>query len=462
MNRYWVLALACIASFITVVDLAIVNVALPGMKADLGLGEGTLQWVVIAYGLPFGGLLLLAGRLGDIWGRRRVLQAGITIFTLASLTAGFADTTAALIASRAAQGVGAALIAPSALAVVAATFTELKQRNSALGVYGATGGGAASVGVLAGGLLTDGPGWRWIFYVNVPIGVLLVAASFVLLRDDRGDRAGAGFDPRSALAATGGLMLGLYALNRGVEDGWTATSTLTLSAVALALLAAFVRSEQRTAKPLVSRELLRNRPMIVADLTALFGFGSFFAFIFLTTLLMQQQLGYSATKTGLVWLITSISAFMIAGLTGAVLAERFGARRMLTVALLLMGVAAGLLTFIPADPSFAVDFLPALLCAGLAVGILGPTVQIAALAQVHEAGFGGASGLVETSRELGGAMVIAVVSTVLVAGGSETALLTGLHDGFGVITGTALAGTLVAAIGFGIRSRRTVVAPVPA
>lgn len=445
-SRYLVLALACASMFITVVDLAIVNVSLPKMAHDLGLSEAALQWVVIAYGLPFGGLLLLAGRLGDIWGRRRVLQAGLGIFTLASLAAGLATSSTMLIASRAVQGIGAALIAPSALAVVADTFPEGKDRGAALGIYGALGGAAASVGVLAGGFLTDGPGWPWIFYVNVPIGIVLAAATVFVLRENRIAQPGGGFDPRSALAVTGGLVLGLYGLNRGVVDGWTSTTTLVSGGVAVVLLAAFVASEWRTHNPLLPRSLRTNRPMMIANVAAASGYGSFYAFIFMTTLLLQQELHYSPTKTGLAWLLTSITAFVVAGLTGAVLARKFGARPLLGVASVLMIAAAGWLTFVPAHSQFATGVLPALVVAGLAVGLFAPSVQIAALTDVADTDFGAASGLMETSREFGGSLVIASASTVLL--GSHTDFLHGVHGGYGVIAVAAAIGVLAAAVRF--------------
>ncbi|GAB2563504.1 MFS transporter [Nocardia heshunensis] len=446
VNRFAVLALASAAMFMTVVDLTIVNVSLPTMAARLGLGEDALQWVVIGYGLPFGGLLLLAGRLGDIWGRRRVLRAGLVVFTLASLAAGFADGSAVLIVARAVQGVGAALIAPTALAVVADTFTEGKERNNALGIYGALGGAAASVGVLGGGLLTDGPGWRWIFFVNIPIGVLLLAATFAVLRENRIALPGSGFDPRSALAVTAGLVLGLYAINSGVVHGWTAARTLAPAGVAVLLLAAFLRSESRTRTPLVPHALLRNRRLVMANLSVATGFGSFYGFIFLTTLLMQQQLEYSPTKTGVAWLATSLTAFAVAGLTGAVLVPRFGARPVLVVASLLMIASATVLGFVPAHPDFATGILPALLAAGVAVGLFAPSVQIATLADTAETDFGAASGLMETAREFGGSTVIAATSTVLLGAGTD--FLHGVRGGFVAIAVAAALGVVSAGTRF--------------
>jgi EmrB/QacA subfamily drug resistance transporter len=415
-HRYLILLIAAAAQFIAVVDVAIVNVALPSIASDLRLSESTLQWVVIAYGLPFGSLLLLAGRLGDLVGKKPVLLAGLSVFTAASLGTGLAGSSAELILFRALQGVGAAMIAPSALAVVAATFTEKKERELALGIFGATGGAAASVGVLAGGVITDGPGWSWIFYVNLPIGAALIAGTIVVLPRLLPQNRERRLDPRSALALTSAIVAMLYGLSRGASDGWSSPLVVGLFAVATGLFALFGWIERRTSAPLVPADALRKRPMLAADEAGIYGFGSFFAFIFLTTLLMQQMLGYSPTKAGVAWLITSVFAFFVAGAVGAVLVARFGVWRLILVATVAMSASALWLLRIPDDPRFGVDVLPAFLAAGLAIGILGPAVQIAALAGVEEARFGLASGLVETMRELGGAVTSSVVATVALSG----------------------------------------------
>ncbi|RMI29627.1 MFS transporter [Nocardia stercoris] len=447
-NPYPILALACAAMFITVVDLTVVNVSLPHMAIDLRLGQATLQWVVIAYAVPFGGLLLPAGRFGDVWGRRPVLLTGLAVFTAASLSAGLAGTSAVLIGSRAVQGIGAALIAPSALAVVADVFPAGKTREAALGIYGAIGGAAASVGVLAGGLLTDGPGWPWIFYVNVPICTVLLVAVVILLPARTAAAAGSRVDVRSAAAVTGGLAAGIYALDRGVVDGWTSLSALGPAVLAVALLATFVAVERNTTGPLMPVSLRRNRAAVLADLVALAGFGSFYGFIFLTTLLMQQQLGYSPTRTGLAWLITSLTAFVVAGLTGALLARVVGGRVLMLVASGLMVAAATVLLGSPAHPSFLTWVLPALVCAGIAVGLIAPSIQITALDSVGERDFGTASGLLETAREFGGSTIIALVSTVMVSGGRSAT--DGMHSAFGVIAAAAAFSVVVGA--FGLRA----------
>lgn len=443
-NRYAVLAMAAASSFITIVDFTIVIVALPRMAADLKLGEDSLQWVIIGYGLPFGGLLLLAGRIGDILGRRLVLQIGLGIFAVASLTAGLSDSSAQLIGARVVQGIGAAMITPSALGVVADAFKEGTDRDNALGIYGAVAGTAASVGVLAGGFLTDGPGWSWIFYVNVPAAIALCAASVLVLPENRIAHPDGRLDPRSALSITGGLVMGLYALNHGVVHGWLTAGTLTSAGAAAVLLAAFFASERRTRSPLVPRSLIRNGPVVRANLAAAAGFGSWLAFVFLTSVMMQQLLGYSPTKTGLAWLFTTVTGFFFAGVTGAVLAQKVGPRILLGLASVLVVAAASWLTFLPAHTSFGGRVIPALIAAGIAVGLFAPSVQIGALTNVIDTDFGAASGLIETSRELGGAIVIAGASTALL--GSHSGFLHGVHAAYTVIAIAAALGVLATVV----------------
>ncbi|MFE9328866.1 MFS transporter [Nocardia sp. NPDC052278] len=456
-NPYAVLVLAGASMFMAVVDFTIVNVSLPRMAVDLNLGEDALQWVIIGYGIPFGGFLLLAGRLGDIFGRRLALQAGLLLFVAASLTAGLSDVGGQLIGARVAQGIGAALITPSALGIVADAFKEGKERENALGIYGALAGTAASVGVLAGGFLTDGPGWSWIFYVNIPIGVVLLATTLLVLPENRIAHPGGGFNAVSALSVTGGLLAGLYALNRGVEHGWTTGMTLGFCALSAVLLLIFALSEWRTRNPLVPRALLKNLPVVQANLAAVSGFGSFLAFVFLTSVVLQQLLGYSPTKTGVAWLLTTLTAFVFAGLTGAVLAQKVGTRILLALASLLVAGASAWLIYLPADASFATRVMPALIAAGMAVGFFAPSVQIGALAEVEETNFGAASGLVETSRELGGAIVIASASTVLL--GSHSGFLHGVHGGYGVIAAAAALGVVATAFRMKSPGRASVLDP---
>jgi EmrB/QacA subfamily drug resistance transporter len=465
-----VLALVCVAQFMVVLDIAIVNVALPAIKVDLGMRQSALQWVVIAYGLLLGGFLLLGGRLGDLLGRRRILLTGLALFSLASLVAGISQSAGVLIGARAFQGFGAALIAPTALSILAVTFAQGRERNWALGIFGAVGGSSASVGVIASGLLTDGPGWRWIFFINIPVGLVLILLAARLLPADRVDVGRRRFDVLGATTVTGGLLLFVYGLNRGAEHGWTSATTIAIFAAAVILLAAFVRVEARSSSPLVPGSALRNRTMVAADLAAFLLFGAFFSFIFLATLLMQQLLTYSPTHTGVAWLATSITAFLAAGVTGAKLASRYGVKRLLVVGMSLAALAMALLTRVSPGADYLTDLLPAFVFAGVAIGVSAPSVQIGALSGVAERTVGLASGLVETMREIGGAVGIAAVSTVLTprlndangiatATAREAAAFDAFQAAFTVTLVLAVLGVLVAAIAFPRARTRTLAEP---
>jgi EmrB/QacA subfamily drug resistance transporter len=454
-----ILALACTAQFMVVLDIAIVNVALPAIQRELHMDQSTLQWVVIAYGLLLGGFLLLGGRLGDLLGRRRIFLTGLALFSGASLLAGLAQSQELLIGARALQGFGAALVAPTALSILAVTFSEGRERNWALGIFGAVAGTSASIGVIASGLLTDGPGWRWVFFINVPIGIALIALAARFLPADRPEVRSRRFDALGATAVTGGLLLLVYGLNRGVDHGWTSASTLALFAGASLLLATFVRVESRSRAPLLPGAMLRNRTMVAADIAAFLLFGSFFSFIFLATLLMQQLLLYSPTRTGVAWLATSVTAFLAAGIAGARLVSSIGVRRLLIAGMSLLALGLLWLVRVPPGASYVTDLLPGFLLVGIAIGLCAPSAQIGALTGVAEGAVGLASGLVETMREIGGAVGIAVVSTVLVArtrdaaelatpAARQVAAFEGFQTAFAVIAAVAALGIVVAALAF--------------
>jgi EmrB/QacA subfamily drug resistance transporter len=395
------------AQFIVVLDVAIVNVALPSIQQDLGIGRSTLQWIVIAYGLTLGGFLLLGGRAADLLGRRRTLLTGLTLFTSASLLAGLSGSAGLLIGARAVQGFGAALVPPAALSLLAVTFAEGTERNRGLGHYGAAAGISGSVGVVASGLITDGPGWRWVFFINVPIGILLAAMAVVFLSPDpRAARSSERFDLAGALTVTGGLLILIYALNRGTDFGWRSASTLGLLVAAVVTLTAFVGIEARSGSALVPSSAVHNRALVAANLSA---------FIFLGSLLMQQVLGYSPTRTGVAWLATTATSFVAAAMTGNKLVPVVGVRRLLVAGQALLAIAVLLLTRVPAGGHYATDLLPALVLAGIAGGLAAPAAQIGALSGVTHAMTGLASGLVETAREIGGAVGVAAVSTVLIS-----------------------------------------------
>jgi EmrB/QacA subfamily drug resistance transporter len=467
-NKGIVLFVTCLAQFMVVLDIAIVNVALPSIQRDLHLGPSTLQWIVIAYGLTLGGFLLLGGRMSDLLGRRRVLLAGLTLFSTASLLAGVAGSAGFLIGARALQGFGAALVPPAALSILAVTFKEGAERNRALGLYGATAGVSASVGVIASGLLTDGPGWRWVFFINVPVGVLLIAMAAIFLPVDSPDRRRSErFDVTGAVTVTGGLLLLIYAVNRSTDYGWSSGSTLGLLAASAVMLSAFVRVEARSRSPLVPGSAVRNRTLVAANLSAFFLFGAFFSFIFLGSLLMQQVLGYSPTRTGVAWLATTVTSFFAAGIAGAKLVEVVGVRRLLVGGFSLLAIAALLLTRVPAGAHYATDLLPVLILAGLAGGLSAPAIQIGALSGVPHSMTGLAGGLVETLREIGGAVSVAVMSTVLASRAGEIngavnpsarrlATTNAFHAAFWVMFVVAALGVLTVAIAFPRRTTQSV------
>jgi EmrB/QacA subfamily drug resistance transporter len=448
-RRGLVLALACAAMAMVGIDTAIVNVAVPSIQRDLGVTPSASQWVVVAYGLVLGGFLLFGGRLTDHLGRRRIFVSGMAVFTTASFVAGAAQGPGLLIAARAAQGFGAALVAPAALSLLAVTFAEGRERDRAFGIFGAVGGVAGSVGVVASGLLTAGPGWRWAFFINIPVGTAAIVLALAFLAADRPEERATRLDLSGATTVTGGLLLLVYALHHAAQHGLVSGPALLLFAAAGVLLAAFVRIEARSEAPLVPAAILRNRRLVAANIAAFLAFAALLAFIFIGSLLMQQALGYSPTRTGLAWLSTTMTVFP-AAILGARLAARVQVRWLLVTGLSAVTAGTLWLTRVPADASYAVDLLPAFLLVGIGFGLCGPALQIGALSGVAEGETGLASGLVETMREVGGAAGVAVVSTVLVSGSG----LGGFHQAFafiGVLSGLAV---VVAAAGFA-RERRT-------
>lgn len=440
-NPGLLLALACIAQFMVVLDVAIVNVALPSIQHDLGVSPVNLQWIVVAYALPFGGFLLLGGRLTDLWGRRAVLVLGLTMFSLASLVAGFAGTAEILTCARVVQGLGAALIPPAALSVIAVTFDDGAARNKALGLFGAITGISASVGVIASGILTDSIGWRWLFLINVPVVIVLIALTFIGLRGDTTvRRPDSRFDLTGAVTATAGLLALIFGVNRGVSLGWSAPEAWLPMVAGLVLLALFVLVERRSSDPLLPTAALRNRALVASNLAAFFTFGAFFSFIFLGSLLMQQVLHFTPTQTGLAWLATTATSFVAAAVTGSKLVNLLGVRSLLIIGQALLALAVLLLTGITADASYAGALLPAFILAGIAGGIAAPAAQIGALSSIAPELTGTASGLVETLRELGGGIGVAVVASLLIAssGGVD-----GFRAGFWGIVATAAVGLIV-------------------
>jgi EmrB/QacA subfamily drug resistance transporter len=434
--------------------VAIVNVALPSVDAELGLAQADLQWVVITYGLMLGGLLLLGGRAGDLLGRRRVLLAGLTLFSAASLTAGLAASFGQLVASRAVQGIGAALIAPAALAILADTFAEGPARNKALGIFGGVGGSAASVGVVLSGVLTSGPGWEWIFFINVPIGVAMVALVVRYIPGDAGRERGRA-DLPGAVTATGGLMAVVYAINKSVDHGWTSSTTVGFMAIGVAALAAFVLIERRSPSPLVPLSMFRRPTLNAANLVAALVYGSFFATIFQASLFMQQVLGYSAVRTGIAYLaIAGTGVVVAAGLAPRALAS-VGSGWTLAIGQVCSAVGLILLAQASADAVYRTDLLPGFVLVGVGIGLSAVAAQVTAFIGIPATVSGLAGGMVETAKEIGGALGTAIVASVAIARTSdvaatgalpEIAFTEGFQTGSLVAAGFNVVGALAAVV----------------
>src|SRR6188472_1361516 len=410
-RRKWLaLALLSAVQFMVVLDIAIVNVALPSIKVDLGFSQGDLQWVISAYALVFGGFLLLGGRAADMLGRRRVLLAGIVMFTVASLLAGLAWSEPSLIGARAVQGLGAAIITPAALSILSTTFAEGRERNIALGAWGAVGGFGAVAGVLLGGVLTDALSWEWIFFVNVPVGVAGFVLAPVLLRESRDARVNR-FDLPGAVLVTSGLSSAVYAITQAGQKGWLSGETISVFAGSLVLLAAFVAWELRHPEPLMRFGILQTRTVSGANVAGFIMGTALFSMFLMLTLYMQQVLGYSAMKTGVAYLAVAGTA-IIWSAVAAQLVTRVGVKPVLVIGMTML--TAGLLWFtqVSVGGSYVRDLLPGFLIIGVGIGFSFVPISIAALAGVTPSEAGLASGLINTSQQIGGALGIAALSTI--------------------------------------------------
>jgi EmrB/QacA subfamily drug resistance transporter len=432
------LALLCAAQFMVILDVTVVNVALPSIQADLGVASGDLQWVVTAYTLVFGGLLMLGGRAGDVLGRRRVFVAGLALFTASSLAAGLAPSEPLLLAARALQGAGAALLSPSTLALLTAVFPEGPERHRALATWGALGAAGAGAGVLLGGVLTELAGWRSAFLVNVPVGVAGVALAGRTLPAARPSGPRPALDLLGAPLLTGGLVALIYGLSRADDAGWTAAPTVLPAAAGLALVAAFAARQSAVPHPLVPLRVFRRRAASTALGLMLLAAGTMVATFFLGSLHLQQQLGHSALRTGLEFLPVALTVLAAAHAGGHVLA-RAGIRTLLAAGFALAAAGALLLADVGPGASYAADVLPglAVMAAGLGLAFAGITVTVMSGAGHDDAGI--LSGLTTTAHELGASVVVAVLATVAAAGGTG--------DAFAVAAGVAAAGAVVALAG---------------
>ena len=455
-RRWSALALIVTAQFMVILDVAIVNVALPSIKSDLGFSQENLQWVISAYAILFGGVLLLGGRLADLLGRRRLFVSGLALFAASSLLCGLAWSEESLIGFRALQGLGGALLAPAALSLLMTTFAEGRDRNLALGIYGAASGSGAAVGVLLGGVLTSYLSWSWIFFINVPVGLAAIALAPVLLRESRADFARRHFDVPGAVSITSGLMLLVYATTRATSDGWGAASTLALLGAAAALIGAFVVIELRSPSPLLPMRIFRSRTLTGANAAmAIVGAVAFSEF-FLLTLYLQDVLHYSAIESGVAFTGFALTVVAISNVAQVVVG-RLGVRPTLTAGLLASALSVAWLTRLPVDGQYFWDLFPAFVLGGAGMGLSFVPVTIAGLTGVRRSDAGVASGLINTSRLIGGAVGIAAVSAIAatstsnyadahaaITKSSASALDHGFQTALYVLTGMLVVGALIA------------------
>jgi len=463
-SRWLALYVLCLASLMIVLDVTVVNVALPSIKDDLGFNDTSLAWVVNAYLITYGGLLLLGGRLGDLYGHRRLFLIGITLFTLASLACGIATTQGFLIVARSAQGVGGAIASAVSLSLMVSLFTEPGERAKAMGIFGFVASGGGSIGVLVGGVLTDAINWHWIFLVNVPIGVAVVLLSMRLLPTvnvHAGDRK---LDVWGAVTVTSSLMIAVYAIVNGNQNGWTSAETLGLLGVAVLIFVVFVVIEQFVASPLMPLRLFKQRNLAVADVVGVLWAAAMFAFFFLTALYLQLVLGYSPLEVGLSFLPANLIMGALSIGVSAKLVMRYSFRAPLAAGLGLAGLAMLLFTRVPVDGDYMMDVLPSMILLGLGAGIAFNPVLLAAMSDVEPQEAGLASGIINTSFMMGGALGLAVLASVAVSrttdlvssGSSQAEALTGgYHVAFFIGALFAFAG---AAIG-GLLLRNQAMAP---
>jgi EmrB/QacA subfamily drug resistance transporter len=413
-RRWKALALVCGAFFMVLLDATIVLVALPAIGADLGLSEQGLQWVLSAYALAYGGLLLLGGRAADLLGRRRLFMTGVLLFTGASLMCGLAWSPAALLAARVVQGVGAAIMTPTALSIISTTFPEGPERNKALGIWGGLGGIGAAAAWLIGGPLVDGPGWEWIFFINIPLGLAALALSPVLLRESRGALERRSYDPAGAMTITGALVLLVYALVEAPDVGWRDAQTILLFAGSAVLLFAFALVESRHRAPLVPLRFLRSRTRVAANTVMLLAAALAVGIPFVLTLYAQQVLGYSAVEFGVGSVVLALTVTVSAILAQAAVLK-LGFRPVAVTGMALMGAGSLLLTQVSVGGNYFGDIFFGLLVVGPGIGLAFVTATVAALAGAAEDEAGLASGLSNTALQIGGALGVAIVTTVAVS-----------------------------------------------
>ena len=458
-HKWLALVLLCAVQFMVVLDVAIVNVALPTIQKALDFSDANLQWVVSAYTLTFGGFLMLGSRVADLLGRKRLFIGGLVLFSAASLACGLSQSDTQLIVFRAIQGLGAAVISPAALAILTTTFAEGEERNKALAIWGAIAGTGGAVGVLLGGILTDQVGWEWIFFLNVPIGLIVILAGQRVLHESRVELGNRSLDIAGAILVTAGLTLLVYGLVTTDTYSWTSSRVLGSLAGAAVLLAGFIAVELRAKAPILPFSIFRLKSLTGANIVGLLLGAAIFSMFFLLSLYMQQVLGYSALKAGVAYLLVASVIIVAAGASQA-LVTRIGVRSVLITGMVLL--VAGLVWFsqVSVHGSYATDLAPGFILAGIGLGFSFVPVQIASLIGVTHDEAGIASGLINTSQQVGGALGVAVLSTItftrydsyLGDHGNNLALIPnalvdGFHVAFLVGAGLALIG-LVATLLF--------------
>jgi EmrB/QacA subfamily drug resistance transporter len=447
-RRWLALILLCFAQFIVVLDASIVNVALPTIGESLSFSQANLPWVVNAYVLTFGGFLLLGGRMADLLGRRRVFLSGLLLVGVASLAAGFAANEGQLIAARAAQGLGAAIISPAALSIITNLFRDGAERNKALGAWGAVAGAGGAAGVLLGGVLTDGLGWEWVLWVNVPIAFISAALAPRLLAESRSESATRHFDAAGAVSVTAGLSVLVYALVDATDAGWGSAQTIGLLALSATLIAAFVAIERRSQSPLVPFSIFRLRTLTGANAVGLLVGASLFSMFFFITLYLQQVLDYSPIEAGLAYVPLAITIIISSGVASQ-LVTRVGFKPVLAAGMAFIAAALAWFSQVSIDGRFATDVLGPSMLAAAGLGFAFVTTTIAAVSGIHEEESGLASGLINTSQQIGGALGLAVLSTIATSRTEDVAATGASHanaltEGF---QAAFLGGSAFAAVG---------------
>ncbi len=410
-NRWLVLVIVCVAQFMVVLDATIVNVALPSIQQGLHFTPSSLQWIVNAYTLVFGGFLLLGGRAADLFGRQLLFIAGVVIFTGASLLNGFATTSSVLIGGRALQGLGAALVSPAALSIVTTTFAEGRERTKALGVWSAIAAGGGAVGLVVGGVLTDTLSWRWVFFINLPIGVAAVVLASRFVRNSRAAERPETVDVAGAVSVTAGLLVLVYDIVKAQEYGWTSGRTLGLAALALALLAAFVAIEHRSRAPLIRLGIFRIRSLTASNGAMFFVMSGLFAMFYFASLYVQEVLGYSPLKAGLAFLPVTVGIVIGAGLSQAAI-KSMSARRVPLIGVALAAGGLFLLGRIPTHGAYVSDLLPGLVLMSIGMGLVFVPLTLIATTNIESEDAGLASGVLNTTQQVGGALGLAVLSTL--------------------------------------------------